>query len=75
MIKEQQHVKAVRYACAFGLRERFQPASLLKDFLKNAAEVSKTLGDNINGPVKNKVNSLSRYISLNLCIFISLYCS
>ncbi|XP_063942719.1 FRIGIDA-like protein 5 [Daucus carota subsp. sativus] len=35
MIKEKKHVKAVSYVCAFGLRDKFPPATLLKDFLKD----------------------------------------
>lgn len=62
MLKKQQHVKAVKYACAFGLRDKFQPASLLKDLLKNAEETSNTLREN-NYPVDKKVIS---YLMLNL---------
>lgn len=62
MLKEKRYVKAVKYVCAFGLREKFQPATLLKDFMKNALEVSKTLCENISSPVNKKVSSLSLFI-------------
>lgn len=69
MLKEKQHVKAVRYVRAFGLHDKFQPAPILKDFLNNAVEVSKTLHEDINSPVNKKVNSLSL---VSLFIFVRL---
>lgn len=59
MLKKQQHVKAIGYVCAFGLRDKFQPASLLKDLMKNAEEASQTLRENRSFPVDKKVNTLS----------------
>lgn len=71
MLKKQQHVKAVRHVCAFGLRDKFQPASLLKDLMKNAEEASKTLRKNINCQVEEKVKTLSLVILYQiLCQFL-----
>lgn len=65
MLKKQQHVKALKYICVFGLRDKFQPASLLKDLLKNAEETSNTLRENSDYPVDKKVISFSCYLVLN----------
>lgn len=46
---------AVRYVCAFGLNDKFQPASLLQDFFKHAEEKSNTLCENGNNSVNTKV--------------------
>ncbi|XP_074337139.1 uncharacterized protein LOC141674312 [Apium graveolens] len=63
MLKEKRYVKAVEYVCVFGLREKFQPATLLKEFLKNALEVSKTLCENISSPVNKKDEAIDNIVA------------
>ncbi|XP_074358219.1 uncharacterized protein LOC141697629 [Apium graveolens] len=73
MLKKQQHVKAIRYVCAFGLRDKFQPASLLRDLMKNAEEASHTLCENSSCPVDKKDEAIDNILaSLRealVCIF------
>lgn len=73
MLKKQQHVKAVKYVCAFGLQDKFQPASLLKELLKNAEETANTLRENSNYPVDKKDEAIDNIVaSLRealVCIF------
>ena len=73
MLKEHQHVKAVKYVCAFGLRDKFKPASLLKELLKNSEEASKALCENSDCPIDKKVNLLSCCFIIFMAIFLSLY--
>ncbi|KAK1360342.1 hypothetical protein POM88_044816 [Heracleum sosnowskyi] len=63
MLKKQQHVKAVTFVCAFGLRDKFQPASLLKDMLKNAEERSNTLRENSNYPVDKMDEAIDNIVA------------
>lgn len=72
MLKKQQHVKAVKYVCAFGLRHKFQPASILKDLLKNAEETANTWRENSDYPVNEKVIS---FLLLSYAKFMSIFVS
>ncbi|XP_074358945.1 uncharacterized protein LOC141698196 [Apium graveolens] len=73
MLKKQQHVKAVKYVCDFGLQDKFQPASLLKDLFKNAEETAYTWRENSDYPVNKKDEAIDNIVaSLRealVCIF------
>nr|XP_017258454.1 PREDICTED: uncharacterized protein LOC108227686 [Daucus carota subsp. sativus] len=62
MLKEHQHVKAVKYVCAFGLRDKFKPASLLKELLKNSEEASKALCENSDCPIDKKEEAIDNIV-------------
>ncbi|KDP39236.1 hypothetical protein JCGZ_00993 [Jatropha curcas] len=63
LIENGKHLLAVRFAFEFGLTDKFEPVSLLKDYLKDCNELSKKICMDTKNSIKAQNEARSREVN------------